>query len=64
MFTGNAPSYETRLVVGEKGQKVRLIAVPSFSETNTAVLLNLQTLESTPINFSVNFDGSAASEEA
>lgn len=64
MFTGNAPSYDTRLVVGEKGQKVRLIAVPSFSATNAVVLLNLQTLEPTPINFSVNFDGSAASEEA
>jgi hypothetical protein len=36
---------------GDGGQLVRLVAVPSFLSSGTAVLVNLRTLAATPITF-------------
>lgn len=35
---------------GEQGQNVRLISVPSFHRSATIVLVNLRTLDCTPIS--------------
>ncbi|CAO3632074.1 unnamed protein product [Cunninghamella blakesleeana] len=48
-FIGNQPQFETSLVQGANGQKVRVVLVPSFSETGTIVLVNLSTLECSTI---------------
>ncbi|KAK3010098.1 hypothetical protein RJ639_012438, partial [Escallonia herrerae] len=40
-FIGNQDRYETRLIKGSEGQVVRLICIPRFSETGTAVVLFL-----------------------
>lgn len=37
--------------VADEGQTVRLICVPKFSETKTAVLVNLQDLTTQPVSF-------------
>lgn len=50
-FAGNQPKYGTKLVRGPAGQVCRLVAVPAFSSTQTAVLLNLRTLRCHPITF-------------
>lgn len=49
-FAGNMNEYDTKLVTDE-GQTVRLICIPKFSETKTAVLVNLQDLTTQPISF-------------
>ena len=54
LFSGNMDSYGDRLVKGENGQAVRLITIPKFNETNSAVLLNLNTLESSEISFKLD----------
>lgn len=38
---------------GEDGQRVLLVAVPAFSATQTACLVNLRDLSCQPISFSV-----------
>ncbi|KAL4139690.1 hypothetical protein KRP22_003344 [Phytophthora ramorum] len=48
-FSGNQPRFSTRLVKGAKDQQVRLITVPSFSETGTIVLVDLKDLSCFPI---------------
>ncbi|KAF4316232.1 hypothetical protein BBO99_00007543 [Phytophthora kernoviae] len=48
-FAGNQPRFSTRLVKGAKGQEVRLITVPSFSESSTIVLVDLKDLSCFPI---------------
>ncbi|EFN88256.1 DNA polymerase delta small subunit [Harpegnathos saltator] len=50
-FAGNMNTYDSRLVEGDEGQMVRLVCVPKFSETKTAVLVNLQDLTTQPISF-------------
>ncbi|KAI9841212.1 MAG: hypothetical protein M1837_000939 [Sclerophora amabilis] len=44
-FVGNQPKFDTALIEGPAGQKVRLIAVPKFKETGECVLLDLDELE-------------------
>lgn len=44
-FVGNQPKFETMLVEGPLGQKVRVISVPEFHETGEVVVLDLETLE-------------------
>jgi len=61
-FAANQDAFATKLVEGAEGQKVRLICVPSFATTCTAVLLNIATLECEPITFAV--DGMGAAEDA
>ena len=53
LFAGNQARFGTRLVQGPKGQRVRLIAVPSFAQEACLVLLNLDTLTCHPIYFDV-----------
>ncbi|XP_007905615.1 DNA polymerase delta subunit 2 [Callorhinchus milii] len=51
-FCGNAPSFKSKVIKGVDGQQVLLIAVPEFSTTQKACLVNLRTLECQPISFS------------
>ncbi|XP_067251327.1 DNA polymerase delta subunit 2 [Chanodichthys erythropterus] len=51
-FSGNAPSYQSKRVTGPEGQDVLLVAIPEFSSTQTACLVNLRTLECEPVCFS------------
>lgn len=39
-------------MIGDDGQKVRVISIPKFSETGEIVLVNTSTLESEVIKFS------------
>jgi len=39
-------------MIGDDGQKVRIISIPKFSETGEIVLVNTYTLESEVIKFS------------
>ena len=48
-FAGNQPAYQTKLAEGPDGQRVRLVCIPDFSKTGTAVLLNIRTLEVQPL---------------
>nr|XP_020446045.1 DNA polymerase delta subunit 2 [Monopterus albus] len=50
-FSGNAPTFESKLFKGADGQEVLLVTVPEFSSTQTVCLLNLRTLECEPISF-------------
>lgn len=49
-FAGNMEKYDTKVIFDE-GQTVRLICIPNFSKTQTAVLLDLESLETFPISF-------------
>lgn len=44
-FAGSQPRFGTCTITGPDGQKVRLIAVPTFSERHEIVLLDTETLE-------------------
>ncbi|EFN73926.1 DNA polymerase delta subunit 2 [Camponotus floridanus] len=50
-FAGNMDVYDTKLITTDEGQTIRLICVPKFSETKTAVLVNLQDLTTQSISF-------------
>lgn len=43
---------DLNLKLGPKGQKVRVILVPSFAETGIMVLVNLATLECSAVHIS------------
>lgn len=51
VFAGNQPRYGTRLLALADGARVRIVSVPSFAATRTAVLVNLRTLRCHPISF-------------
>ncbi|XP_076248291.1 DNA polymerase delta subunit 2 [Calliopsis andreniformis] len=51
-FVSNTKKFETKLWKGDDNQKVRLIAVPSFNITYTAVVVDLENLETQYISFS------------
>lgn len=44
-FVGCQPEFGTRVIEGDDGQLVRLIAVPSFSATGEIVLVDSETLD-------------------
>lgn len=44
-FVGCQPEFGTKVIQGTDGQSVRLIAVPSFSESKEIVLVDSETLE-------------------
>eukprot|EP01018_Ginkgo_biloba_P029266 Gb_31965 [translate_table: standard] len=44
-FCGNQKTYASRLLKGSEGQVVRLVCIPSFFETGTAVVVNIRNLE-------------------
>ncbi|KAJ1919183.1 DNA polymerase delta small subunit Cdc1 [Mycoemilia scoparia] len=50
-FVSNQPNFETDTVQGEDDENIRVISVPSFSETGQLVLVDLKTLECTSICF-------------
>lgn len=51
MFAANQPQFETRMMEGPNGEKVRLVCVPSFLSSGTLVLVNLRTLQVQPMTF-------------
>ncbi|XP_074168235.1 DNA polymerase delta subunit 2 isoform X2 [Rhinolophus sinicus] len=51
-FCGNTPSFGSKIIRGPEGQTVLLVAVPDFSATHTACLVNLRSLACQPISFS------------
>ncbi|XP_006106864.1 DNA polymerase delta subunit 2 isoform X3 [Myotis lucifugus] len=51
-FCGNAPSFGSKIIRGPEDQTVLLVAVPDFSATQTACLVNLRSLVCQPISFS------------
>ena len=52
-FVGSQPDFETTVIEGPAGQRVRLIAVPKFKETGEVVLLDTVTLEVEIVKFDV-----------
>ncbi|KAL2760480.1 hypothetical protein ACRALDRAFT_1073685 [Sodiomyces alcalophilus JCM 7366] len=44
-FVGCQPEFSTKVIHGPEGQVVRLVTVPSFSETKELVLVDTETLE-------------------
>ena len=50
-FAGNQPQYGTRQVKAANGVSCRIVAVPVFASTRTAVLVNLRTLRCHPVCF-------------
>lgn len=44
-FCGNQKKYASRLLEGSEGQAVRLVCIPSFCETGSAVVVNIRNLE-------------------
>ncbi|KAI9595367.1 DNA polymerase alpha/epsilon subunit B-domain-containing protein [Syncephalis fuscata] len=44
-FIGNQTEYDTQLVEGSEGQRVRVVTLPSFAETGMVILVNLSTLD-------------------
>ncbi|XP_059483602.1 DNA polymerase delta subunit 2 [Neocloeon triangulifer] len=53
-FAGNQPEFQTRTITTEKGQRVCLVCIPSFSKTQTAVMVNINTLDCHPLSFSID----------
>ncbi|KAF6086600.1 DNA polymerase delta 2, accessory subunit [Phyllostomus discolor] len=51
-FCGNTPSFGSKIIRGPEDQTVLLVAVPDFSATQTACLVNLRSLACQPISFS------------
>lgn len=52
-FVGCQPEFGTKVIQGTDGQAVRVIAVPSFSETREIVLVDTETLDVTKVKISV-----------
>ncbi|KAL8585414.1 hypothetical protein ACOMHN_046657 [Nucella lapillus] len=50
-FVGNQPDFKHKLVKSAEGREVLLVTVPRFCQTATAVLVNLTTLDCTPLSF-------------
>eukprot|EP00903_Cladosiphon_okamuranus_P014688 g13614.t1 len=66
-FAGNQPQFATSLVEGPGGQKARMVCVPPFAFTGQAALLDLKTLDCTPLKFSSSLgdvDGDAKTAAA
>jgi DNA polymerase II small subunit/DNA polymerase delta subunit B len=51
LFAGRQAAFATRFVAHPTGGVTRLICVPDFATTGTAVLLDLASLEATPLAF-------------
>lgn len=54
LFAGNTSAYKTDDFIGDNGKKIKLVCVPSFSETKSVAVINLKTLECKQLNFDVN----------
>ncbi|XP_078438148.1 DNA polymerase delta small subunit [Wolffia australiana] len=44
-FCGNQDKYQSQIIEGAEGQRVRLICIPRFCDSGTAVMLNIRNLE-------------------
>lgn len=53
-FVGCQPTFGTSIITGPEGQAVRLIAVPSFSESHEIVMLDTETLEVSRVKISAS----------
>lgn len=53
-FVGCQPEFDTKVITGPEGQQVRLVAIPSFSESGELVLLDTETLEVSRIKISTS----------
>ncbi|XP_076458438.1 DNA polymerase delta subunit 2-like [Babylonia areolata] len=64
-FVGNQSEFKHKLMKNpSSGQEVLLVTVPRFSQTATAVLVNLATLDCTPLSFSAHLPPSQPSPVA
>ncbi|KAL5545463.1 hypothetical protein UlMin_005150 [Ulmus minor] len=50
-FVGNQDKFDSRLLKGPEGQIVRVVSIPRFCETGTAVVLNMRNLECHALTF-------------
>ncbi|GAB7349538.1 hypothetical protein MBLNU459_g0240t1 [Dothideomycetes sp. NU459] len=50
-IVGNQPRFETSVIEGPTGQRVRLVAVPRFRDTGELLLLDAETLEVEVVRF-------------
>lgn len=53
-FVGCQPEFGTRVISGPEGQTVRLVAVPSFSESKEIVLIDSETLDVSRVKISTS----------
>ncbi|ELT96314.1 hypothetical protein CAPTEDRAFT_168965 [Capitella teleta] len=54
-FASNMPKFQHKIFEGPEGQRVLLLCVPRFSETQTCVLVNTRTLDCESIAFATSF---------
>ncbi|KAK9456920.1 DNA polymerase alpha/epsilon subunit B-domain-containing protein [Dipodascopsis uninucleata] len=52
-FAGNQPSFDTMMMEGPDKQQIRLVCVPKFSETSKIVLVDIDSLECSVIDFNI-----------
>ncbi len=52
-FVGCQPEFGTKTITGTDGQTVRLVTVPSFSETGEIVLVDSETLDVTLVKITL-----------
>jgi DNA polymerase delta subunit 2 len=52
-FVGNQPRFDTTIIEGPTGQRVRLIAIPKFHQTGELILLDSETLEVEVVKFDI-----------
>lgn len=64
LFAGNQPAFGARVVAGPGGERCLVVCVPRFSTTHTAVLVDLDSLEATPLVFSAQIGAGAAEPTA
>ena len=55
-LVGNQPKFETTVIEGPVGQRVRIVALPKFRETGEVVVMDMETLETEIVKFEV-FEG-------
>lgn len=60
-FVGNQPEFKHKVYKGSSGQEVLLVTVPRFCQTATAVLINLASLDCTPLTFHARLPATAQS---
>jgi len=53
-FIGCQKEFGTRVIQGPDGQMVRLISVPSFSETREVILVDSETLDISRVKISAS----------
>ncbi|XP_052701812.1 DNA polymerase delta subunit 2-like [Crassostrea angulata] len=51
LFAGNMTKFDSKVFKGCGGQEVLLVSVPRFSQTSTAVMVNLRTQDCVPMQF-------------